>query len=58
MLRTAGKPAGILLKPDRSVLKAEFGGLSYVTVGLVDAAGNICHNATNTIYFTVHGAAQ
>lgn len=58
VLRTAGKPAGIRLKPDRSVLKAEFGDLSYVTVELVDAAGNICHNAANTIYFTVHGAGS
>ncbi|MEM2945948.1 MAG: glycoside hydrolase family 2 TIM barrel-domain containing protein [Thermoproteota archaeon] len=58
VLRTAGKPAGIRLKPDRSMLKAEFGDLSYVTVELVDAEGNICHNATNTVYFTVHGVGS
>ncbi|MEM2350986.1 MAG: DUF4982 domain-containing protein, partial [Thermoproteota archaeon] len=58
VLRTAGKPARIILKPDRSVLKAEFGDLSYVTVELVDAAGNICHNATNKIYFTAHGVGS
>ncbi|MBO3769188.1 MAG: DUF4982 domain-containing protein [Candidatus Brockarchaeota archaeon] len=58
VLRTAGKPARIILKPDRSVLKAEFGDLSYVAVELVDAAGNLCHNATNNIYFTVYGVGS
>ncbi len=58
VLRTAGKPANIRLKPDRDVLKAEFGDLSYVTVELVDAAGNICHNATNNIYFTAYGVGS
>lgn len=54
MLRTAGKPTCIILKPDRSVLKTEFGGLSYVTVELVDAAGNICNHTNNNIYFTIY----
>ncbi|MEM1582502.1 MAG: glycoside hydrolase family 2 TIM barrel-domain containing protein [Candidatus Bathyarchaeia archaeon] len=58
VLRTAGKPAKILLKPDRNVLKAEFGDLSFITVELVDAAGNICHNATNTVYFTAYGVGS
>jgi len=58
VLKTAGKPAGIRLKPDRNVLKAEFGDLSYVTVELVDAAGNVCHNASNNVYFTACGAGS
>lgn len=58
VLRTAGKPANIRLKPDRNVLKAEFGDLSYVTVELVDSSGNICHNATNNIYFTAYGVGS
>lgn len=58
VLRTAGKPANIRLKPDRNVLKAEFGDLSYVSVELVDAAGNVCHNATDTVYFTAYGVGS
>ncbi|MEM3648745.1 MAG: glycoside hydrolase family 2 TIM barrel-domain containing protein [Thermoproteota archaeon] len=58
VLKTAGKPANIRLKPDRSVIKAEFGNLSYVTVELVDAAGNVCHNASNNIYFTACGVGS
>jgi len=58
VLRTAGKPANIRLKPDRGVLKAEFGDLSYVTVEIVDAAGNVCHNATNNVYFTTYGVGS
>jgi len=58
VLRTAGKPANIRLKPDRNVLKAEFGDLSYVTVELVDVAGNVCHNATNNVYFTACGVGS
>lgn len=58
VLRTAGKPASIRLRPDRNLLKAEFGDLSYVTVELMDAEGNVCHHATNNIYFTVCGVGS
>ena len=55
-LRTAGAPASIRLTPDRTAIKAEFRDLSFVTVEVLDAEGNIVHNACNDIYFTVCGA--
>jgi beta-galactosidase len=55
VLITAGAPASIRLTPDRSALKAEFGDLSYVTVEIVDAQGNVVHNADNEVYLSVCG---
>jgi len=57
-LKTAGKPASIRLTPDRNVLKARFGDLSYITVEVVDSEGNVVHNATNNIYFTAYGVGS
>lgn len=56
LLRTAGAPASIRLTPDRTAIKAEFRDLSFITVEVLDAEGNIVHNACNDIYFTVCGA--
>ena len=55
-LRTAGTPASIRLTPDRTELKAKLRDLSFVTVEVLDADGNIVHNAFNDICFTVCGA--
>jgi len=55
VLKTAGAPANIRLIPDRSVIKAEFGDLSYITVEVIDKEGNVVHNADNNIYFTLYG---
>ncbi len=57
-MRTAGPPAAIRLKPDRGIIKAEFGDLSYITVELLDAAGNICHNACDNVCFTACGVGS
>lgn len=57
-LNTAGKPVCIRLAPDRTALNSKFGDLSFVTVEVVDAAGNIVHNACTNIYFTVCGAGS
>ena len=56
VLKTAGPPAVIRLTPDRTSLKAEFGDLSYVTVEIIDADGNVVNNASTNVYFTVSGA--
>jgi len=58
VLMTAGKPSAIRLTPDRSCLKAEFGDLSYITAELLDAAGNVVHNARNEIFFTACGTGD
>lgn len=55
VLKTAGAPAVLRLTPDRSLLKPEFGDLSYITVELLDAQGNTVHNAGNDIFFSVGG---
>jgi len=56
-LRTTGAPAGIRLTPDRDWLKAEAGDLSFVTVEIVDAEGQVCPHADHPVFFTVAGAA-
>ena len=58
VLRTAGAPAIIRLTPDCSKLKAEFGDLSYVTVEILDAEGNLVQDACNNIYFTIEGTGS
>jgi beta-galactosidase len=58
VLRTAGTPAQLRLTPDRNSLNAVFGDLSYITAELLDAEGNLCHNADNLVYFTASGAGS
>lgn len=58
VLKTAGSPAAILLSPDRNVIDAKPGDLSYITVEIVDKEQNLIHNAGNTIFFTIRGAGS
>ena len=53
--RTAGKPAKILLIADRKSIKADGTDLSFVTVKILDAAGNLVPHADNLVNFTVKG---
>ena len=55
-LRTAGAPAALRLTPDRRELRASFGDLSFVTVELLDAEGNVVQCAGNEVHFSAHGA--
>jgi beta-galactosidase len=55
LLKTSGQPAFIRLTPDREIINAAYGDLSYVAVEMLDAEGNLARNADNNIRFTVHG---
>lgn len=53
-IKTAGRPARIQLLADRSKLRAA-DDLSFVTVKVVDAEGNLVPDAANLIQFTLTG---
>lgn len=55
-IRTAGAPARVRLVPDRTTLAAGKNDLSYVTVRIEDADGNLCPLADNLVRFQVTGA--
>ncbi len=54
-IHTAGKPARIVLEPDRTTLTADGKDLSFVTVKIVDEQGNVVPTANHTIAFDVQG---
>jgi beta-galactosidase len=54
-IKTAGAPAKILLKADRSDIKADGKDLSFVTVTIVDKDGNMVPDADNLIHYNVSG---
>jgi alpha-D-xyloside xylohydrolase len=56
-IHTAGRPARIRLIPDRSAIQADGTDLSFVTVEVADAKGNLCPLADNLINFSVEGNA-
>jgi len=57
-LTTAGAPTQIKLSPDRIILKTETGDLSFITVEVTDAAGDVHPRACHTIFFTLKGAGS
>ncbi|MDP4215475.1 MAG: beta-galactosidase GalB [Bacteroidota bacterium] len=54
-IRTAGKPAAIVLQADREKIKADGDDLSFLTAKVVDAAGVIVPDADNLIRFATVG---
>ena len=54
-VKTAGAPAKIELIADRSQIKADGKDLSFITVRILDAAGNVVPNADDLINFDVEG---
>ncbi|MXN90904.1 DUF4982 domain-containing protein [Flavobacterium sp. Sd200] len=56
VLKSAGQSSQIKLTADRTVLKANGQDLSYITVTLTDAEGNIQPNAENDLTFEINGA--
>jgi beta-galactosidase len=57
-VRTAGSSSRIVLVPDRRELRADGEDLSFVTVRIEDAAGNLVPGAENLVRFTVSGAGR
>jgi beta-galactosidase len=55
-VKTAGAPARIVLKADRSKIKGDGQDLSFITVSVVDKDGVVVPKANNLIRFTVNGA--
>ncbi len=55
---TAGKPARLLLEPDRTTITADGNDISFVTVTVVDKDGNPCPDAAAQLEFTVKGAGN
>jgi beta-galactosidase len=56
--RTAGPPARVVLAPDRMTIRADGEDLSFVTVRIEDADGNLVPGADNLVRFTVEGAGR
>jgi beta-galactosidase len=54
-INTAGKPAKIELTADRTMLKADGKDLSFITVKVLDKAGNMVPDAANLVNFKVSG---
>ncbi|WP_316800570.1 beta-galactosidase GalB [Pedobacter frigidisoli] len=54
-VKTAGAPAKIELLADRKTIKANGEDLSFVTVRILDAAGNVVPDADNLVNFKVEG---
>jgi beta-galactosidase len=54
-IRTAAKPAKIIVTADRSSIQADGKDLCFVTVKIVDKNGNLVPRADNKVVFTVTG---
>ncbi|MBD0287712.1 MAG: glycoside hydrolase family 2 protein, partial [Flavisolibacter sp.] len=54
-IKTAGKPAKIQLVADRKTIKADDEDLSFITVKILDAAGNLVPDADNIVHFKIKG---
>ena len=57
VMKTAGAPAAIRLTPDRTKLASTGDDLCYVLVEALDADGNLCPLADNSIEFKIDGPA-
>jgi beta-galactosidase len=57
-LRTAGPPAAIELKADKSVVGSNFDDMTYVRARVVDAKGVTVPSARHVLHFKVSGSGQ
>ncbi|NQT24509.1 DUF4982 domain-containing protein [candidate division KSB1 bacterium] len=54
-VHTAGKPAQVVLLPDRKTIQADGRDLSFVTIQIQDEDGNLCPRADHLVQFHVEG---
>ena len=54
-IKTAGKPARIILHADRAAIKSDGKDMCFITVRIEDAQGNLVPDAGNEIQFKVNG---
>jgi beta-galactosidase len=57
-IHTAGAPARVKVMADRSAIQADGRDLSFITVRVEDAKGNLCPMADNLVQFAVTGAGE
>jgi beta-galactosidase len=57
-VKTAGDPAILAVKPDRSTISADGQDLSFVTVTVEDAQGVMAPRADNSIHFDISGPGE
>jgi beta-galactosidase len=57
-IKTAGAPAKLMLKPDRTALYADGNDASSIEVDIEDADGNPVFSATNTVEFVMTGSGR
>ena len=57
-VHTAGAPARVKLTADRATIQADGKDLSFLTVRIEDAKGNLCPSADNLVQFAVTGAGE
>lgn len=57
-INTAGEPAKLSLKVEKSSLAADGYDLAYVTVEVTDKDGNVCPKASNMVRFNVAGVGS
>lgn len=57
-VQTAGAPAALVLKADRAAIVSDGRDLSFVEIDVVDAAGIIVPQASNTIDFAISGPGK
>lgn len=54
-IKTAGKPAKVVVEADRSEITADGLDLSFLTVKVMDENGNLCPHADNLVEFEITG---
>lgn len=57
-IKTPGQPAGLRLKPDQTVLRADGQSLAFVSIELTDAKGNVIPYYEETLSAAVEGAGE